>query len=144
MSEAREMLETTAAGSALGPVEFAAAIDACLSCEQSCPACANACLAEDDIADMRRCIALDESCADVCATTARLLSRPVLADHLLLRQMLETCVRACALCGEECERHAHHHRHCAICAQECRACERACTELLEAETFSELRKLAGG
>jgi hypothetical protein len=137
------MLESTEAGTALGAAEVAAAIDACLSCDQACTACANACLAEDDIDAMRACIALDETCADICATTARLLSRPVLADHVLLDDTLRACVRACSRCAEECARHAHH-RHCAICAQVCRACEHACTALLEGETFSELTKLAGG
>jgi hypothetical protein len=50
----------------------------------------------------------------------------------------------CSDCAEECERHAAHHRHCAICAKACRACARACGELLEAEAFQELEKLAGG
>lgn len=144
MTYTREMLDSVAGGTVLGAAEVAAAIDACLTCEQTCTTCANACLAEDDFAAMRDCIALDQSCADVCSTTARILSRPFGADHLLLHPLLAACVRACSSCAEECARHADHHRHCAICAQACRACLHACATLLEAEAFAELQNLAGG
>jgi hypothetical protein len=132
MSHAKEMLESSAAGASLDPVDTAAAIDACLSCEQSCTSCANACLAEEDIEAMRECIALDQTCADICGATARVLSRPVYADEVLLSALLEVCVRACTSCAEECARHAHHHRHCAVCAEDCFACQQACKVLLEA------------
>jgi hypothetical protein len=130
MSHTREMLESTEAGAALAVAEFAAAIDACLGCVQACTSCANACLGEDDIAAMRHCIALDQNCADICAATARVLSRPVDADPGLLRALLEACVRACSNCAEECARHAEHHHHCAICEEACRDCLQACTAVL--------------
>jgi hypothetical protein len=132
VSHTREMLQTSEAGTVLDPSGTAAAIDACLSCEQSCTSCANACLAEQDLDAMRQCIALDDTCADICGTTARVLSRPVYADHALVRALLEACVRACTICAEECARHAHHHRHCAICAEDCFACQEACKTVLEA------------
>jgi hypothetical protein len=131
------MLDSTPGGTTLGAAEVVAAIEACLDCEQTCTSCASACLAEDDLAAMGECIALDQSCADLCATTARVLSRPVHADHLLLHPLLQACVRACASCAEECARHADHHRHCAVCAEVCRACVEACTILLGAEAFAE-------
>jgi hypothetical protein len=132
MSHAREMLETTEAGAALNPTDAAAAIDACLNCEQSCTGCANACLVEDDIETMRQCIALDQTCADVCSTMARVLSRPALADGVLVRALLQACIQACTSCAEECARHAAHHRHCAICSEDCFTCQEACRTLLEA------------
>ncbi|HWF73088.1 MAG TPA: four-helix bundle copper-binding protein [Solirubrobacteraceae bacterium] len=144
MSYARDMLDSTPGGTDLGADEVVAAIEACLNCGQACTACSNACLAEDDVAAMRECIALDDSCADLCSVTARALSRPVYADQALLWPLLQACVGACASCAEECARHGEHHRHCAICAQACRACAKACTALLEAEAFAELRNLAGG
>ena len=144
MSHTREMLDSTPAGAAWGAGEVAAAIDACLDCLQTCTSCANACLGEDDVAEMAECIALDQNCADLCATTARVLSRPVDADSRLVHPLLQACVRACSSCAEECARHAKHHQHCAICAQACRACLAACTTLLEAEAFAELKDLEGG
>lgn len=45
-------------------------------CVQSCTACANACLGEDYVAVLRRCISTNLGCADVvCASTGRILSR---------------------------------------------------------------------
>ena len=37
------------------------------ACEASCTICADACLAEDDVTDMVRCIRLCLDCADACA-----------------------------------------------------------------------------
>jgi hypothetical protein len=144
MTVARDMLEASPVPIDLGLDAVAAAIDASMICAQSCTSCANSSLAEDDVVEMRRCIALCEVCADICTTTLRVLSRPFEADHVVTHRMLEACVRTCSDSAEECERHAAHHRHCAICAKVCRACARACGELLEAETFQELKKLAGG
>ena len=99
---------------------------------------------EIDVADLRACIVLDANCADICAATARMLSRQSHDDITLVQRQLEACVRACLTCAEECERHAAHHRHCGVCADACRVCERACRRLLEAEALAELRSLAGG
>ena len=140
----REMLEASSDRVPFGAAETAAAIDACLSCVQSCASCANADLGEDDVAEMRECIARCVNCADVCGVAARILSRPAQSDHVVVHRLLQACVRQCTLCAEECARHAEHHRHCAICARTCRSCEVACRELLDAEAFRELEKLAGG
>jgi hypothetical protein len=144
MTKTREMLEASPTGVPLGAAEVAAAIDACLTCVQSCTSCADADLVEEDVAEMRACIALCLDCADICDLVARVLSRPAQSDHLVVHRLLRACVRQCTLCTEECSRHAEHHRHCAICARTCRACEAACAALLEVEAFEELEKLAGG
>lgn len=106
------------------------AIGTLLECAQSCTACADACLAEDGVAELRRCITLDLDCADVCTTTARVLTRLTDAEQSLRRSVLQACVEACRLCGDECERHAEHHEHCRVCAESCRRCEQACREAL--------------
>jgi hypothetical protein len=144
MTKTREMLDASPTGVPLGLAEVAAAIDACLSCAQSCTSCADADLVEDEVASMRACIALCTDCADVCELVARILSRPANSDHVVVHRLLQACVRECTICAAECARHAEHHRHCAICAKTCRACEVACRSLLEAEAFEELEKLAGG
>jgi hypothetical protein len=130
MTDARQMLDAAPAKSPLAADDLAAAIDACLNCLQTCVACADADLFEDDVAAMAVCIALCQTCADLCDTTARVLSRPSQWDSLVVRPLLEACVRSCTTCGEECARHAQHHRHCAICADACRACVQACGKLL--------------
>ena len=144
MTHTREMLESSPVPVALDAAEVAEAIDACLDCVQACTGCADADLAEEDVAELRQCIALDQTCADVCAVTARVLSRPAHWDRYVTHRLLQACVRVCAECAEECHHHAAHHVHCAICERVCRVCERACAALLEDENFAELQKLAGG
>lgn len=143
MTETRDMLDASPAPVALDATDLAAAIDACLTCVQTCTSCADADLAEEDVDAMRSCIALDQTCADVCAVTARVLSRPAHSNHVVTHRLLQACVRACTDCADECGRHAEHHRHCAICAKACRVCVGACNVLLEDEAFAQLQKLAG-
>ena len=144
MSHAREMIEASPGAPEFDVSELAAAIDGCLDCSQSCTACADADVAEPEVADMRRCIGLCLDCADVCATTARVLSRQTRYDKYLVQRLLEACVRACGSCAAECEQHAQHHEHCRVCAESCGACERACRTLLDAQAFEELDALRGG
>jgi hypothetical protein len=75
---------------------------------------------------LRRCIRLNEDCADTCETTARVLSRQVAGDVTFIRARLDTCARICAACGAECQRHAALHEHCRICATVCGRCEEQC------------------
>ena len=70
------------------------------------------------------------STADICATTARVLSRQSGHNTAVIRAQLEVCIAACRSCADECARHADMHEHCRICAEVCKACENACRELL--------------
>ena len=54
---------------------LAECITACLECSGVCTACADACLSEDMVAELTACISTNLNCADICATTARVLSR---------------------------------------------------------------------
>jgi hypothetical protein len=145
MSHARQMLDAAPAEVVeFEPGDLTAAIDASLDAAQACVACADACLAEENVADLRACIGLDEDCADVCIATARVLSRSARYDKFLVQRLLEACVRACSSCAAECRRHAEMHQHCAVCAEACAACETACRVLLQAEAFGEVQALAGG
>lgn len=74
----------------------------------------------------------DIDCADVCATTGRIVSRQTEYDANVTRAILEACVAACTACGDECEAHGEQMQHCAVCAQNCRSCAEACRELLAA------------
>jgi hypothetical protein len=110
--------------------KLAAAIDTLIACSQACTACADACLSESMVAELTKCIRIDLDCADICATTARVLSRHTGYDVTVSRDLLEACATACKSCADECETHAGMHEHCRICADTCRACERACRGLL--------------
>src|SRR3954471_14748513 len=78
------------------------AIDAAYACAQTCTSCADACLAEDMVAQLRQCIRFNLDCADVCAATATVPARRTGSNEEVIRQLLQTCVTACRLCAEEC------------------------------------------
>ena len=143
MSLARDMLEASPVQTDLDRDAVAAAIDACLTCAQTCTSCANSDLAEPDVSELARCAALCIDCADVCLTTMRVLSRPFASDHRVTHHVLRACVLTCTSSAEECHIHAPHHHHCAVCEKACRACLQACEKLLEAEAFQQLEKLGG-
>lgn len=105
-------------------------IEDCMRCAGSCTSCADACLGEETVAELVRCIRLNLDCADLCEATGRVLTRQTAADTTVLRGALEACAVACRACGAECERHAEHHEHCRLCADACRRCEQACNDLL--------------
>ena len=92
---------------------------------------ADACLAEDMVAELRGCIRTDLDCADICEATGRVVSRQTEPDMGLLRAQLQACVAACRACGDACEQHAGMHEHCRVCAASCRRCEESCNRLLQ-------------
>src|SRR5699024_7266939 len=90
---------------------LARAVDALVACAQACTACADACLSEDMVGQLRTCIRTKLDCADICDTTARVLSRHTGYDANLTRALLQACIQACRSCGDECARHADMHEH---------------------------------
>lgn len=93
-------------------------------CVTACEFCADACLEEDNVSKLAACIRLDRNCADICATSLRLLVRN--SNHT--GSVIEICREICAECAEECEKHDHDH--CEECAQACRRCEEQCRKYL--------------
>ncbi|MDP8970757.1 MAG: four-helix bundle copper-binding protein [Actinomycetota bacterium] len=131
MSTAEQMLETYPGSVPAEAGLLAETIAAAFDCAQACSACADACLAEDTVTELRRCIGLDLDCADVCAATGQVLSRQTGYDANLTRAVLQACAQACRSCGDECARHAQRGMaHCSVCADACRRCEDACNRLL--------------
>ena len=131
MSVASQMLETYP--KSLGHIDkdkLRACIEACYECAQACTAYADACLSEDSVAELTKCIRSNLDCADICAATGMVLSRRTGSDLTTVRAQLEACRVACAECASECEQHAGMHEHCKVCAEACRRCEKACEELL--------------
>jgi hypothetical protein len=113
---------------------LARCIQQCFVCALTCTSCADACLAEEHVQELTRCIRLNLDCADVCDATGRVLTRQTSPEPRSTRTTLEACVEACRVCAEECERHAHDHAHCRVCAEACRRCEEACEDVLSAIT----------
>jgi hypothetical protein len=122
-----ELIEENPNAAAFDTAALADAIKACFACEESCSACADACLSEPSPAEMARCIRLDLLCADVCGATGRALSRQGTPPEAVTR-LVDACRAICELCRTECAQHDE--EHCRLCADACGACAHACEELL--------------
>ena len=132
MPAVREMLQTHPQKPQVNKDTLNEFIEAAFECAQVCSSCADACLSEDMVADLRYCIRTNLDCADVCTTTGRVLVRQTEPDWGLIRAQLQACHVACKTCGDECEKHASMHEHCKVCVRSCRRCEGACEALLSA------------
>ena len=113
------------------PKPLVSAIEACMECELACTACADALLSEPHLEGLRYCIRINLDCADVCATTGRILARALEPDWTSLQVQLDACALFCATCEAECRRHLPQ-EHCRRCAEECRRCAAQCRELARA------------
>lgn len=100
-------------------------------CISICTLCADACLHEPDVTELRVCITLNQDCAAVCQATAEVLGRFAPAGVDVMAAQLRACIDICNACAEECSRHAGHMRHCEVCAEACRDCAAVCTEALD-------------
>jgi hypothetical protein len=105
-------------------------ITACFECSVICGVCADACLAENNVVNLLRCIRMNLDCQDICSSTARSLSRHNQGNLELHRNLLVACLSALRTCAIECENRAQHHEHCRVCAESCRKCEAACEKLI--------------
>lgn len=126
----QEMIRTHPREPGVEREALARCIEECFTCAATCTSCADACLGEEGVQELVRCIRLNLDCADVCEAAGRVLTRQTAFEPQLARQLLETCAQACRACAEECERHAGHHEHCRVCAEACRRCEQACHDVL--------------
>lgn len=127
-----EMLKTHPRGMQIPNIDtLAESIRTCFETAQACTDCADACLAEETVKKLVRCIRLNQDCADICDTTGRILSRQTDPAMEVLRSQIQSCIVACRSCGEECERHASMHEHCRICAQACGVCEDSLNRMLK-------------
>ena len=96
-------------------------INALNECVAACNHCASACLAEEGVKMMARCIQTDIVCAEICSTTAKVIA----FDSSLSQEMVDLCRKICSECAAECEKHDM--EHCRHCAEVCRRCEKACS-----------------
>ena len=92
-------------------------------CMEACNHCYDACLKEEDVNMMAKCIRLDRECADICAFLEQALMRgtPFSSD------LATVCAKICEACGIECQKHDH--KHCQRCAEACFKCAEVCKEI---------------
>jgi hypothetical protein len=108
--------------------DMAGFVTALADCALACRLCAQSCLEEPTVAELVGCVALNKDCATACDAALRAVLRWTPAsdprrDHALA--LVDTCALTCALCADECDRHADT-QHCAVCARACRVCEHEC------------------
>lgn len=94
-------------------------IDRLAICQAKCNYCLNACLHEEDVKMMTKCIKLDKDCAEICSLTLSLFA----SDSDFKNDIVKLCIDACEKCGEECGKHDY--EHCQHCAEACRKCAAA-------------------
>lgn len=99
-------------------------IDACNECALDCDHCASACLGEENVKALARCIALDIDCAAVCRMAVAFMARG--SEHAAA--FCQLCAEICDACAQECERHAKM-EHCRRCAESCRKCAEECRRM---------------
>jgi len=96
-------------------------VDALAKCIAECNHCVTACLDEQDVKMLVRCIKLDMDCAAICELAISFVSRG--SEHA--QHILDECAEICEACAEECEKHSHMD-HCRKCAEACRSCAELC------------------
>ncbi|MGI8634942.1 MAG: four-helix bundle copper-binding protein, partial [Segetibacter sp.] len=92
-------------------------------CAAMCNHCASACLQEEDVKMMAKCIQLDMECAAICYAAAQLMSLG--SDQA--KAFCRLCADICEQCGDECGKHQT--EHCKECADACRQCAEECRKM---------------
>jgi hypothetical protein len=109
---------------------IAEAITACFDCAEISTICADACLAEPMVANLVRCITLNQNCATISYATGTVLARQSSINPAISRKQVQACLDVCEACAVECEMHGGNMEHCAVCAAACRRCADVCRSLL--------------
>lgn len=131
MSHFKETLDTHPTPESFDKEKIAEVVEKILDCAMVCVSCADACLSESNVDQLKRCIRLDQDCADICFTAGKILLRQSEGDWSLLRAQLELCCLVCKSCEKECRLHADRHAHCRVCADACQTCADICERTLE-------------
>jgi hypothetical protein len=103
--------------------QYRSCIEACNTCADLCDHCATACLGEENVKEMARCIALDIDCAAMCRLAAGSMAR----GSEMAKEICRACAAVCEACGDECAKHPADH--CQECAEACRRCAEECRNM---------------
>lgn len=80
MTRVQEMVQSNPNGALVDEATLVECIDACFECAQTCSACAEAGVGEQDANPLVKCIRDDLDCADICVATGNVLSRQMDPD----------------------------------------------------------------
>ncbi len=100
-------------------------IDACQACAIECLHCTNACLQEDDVKMLARCIKLNQDCAGICRLAVDYMS----GGSEFAEEVCRLCADICNECGKECQKHSQM-EHCQVCADACYHCYEECRKMV--------------
>lgn len=115
-------------GGLMSHEKFKSCIDACNQCAAECEHCSTACLSEDDVKMMHKCIEFDRYCADMCRMAAAFMARADEHTMNFVNKFCSLCAEICDACATECEKHSHM-EHCKRCAEVCRKCAEECRKM---------------
>ncbi|MFI5663689.1 hypothetical protein [Streptomyces sp. NPDC051684] len=132
MHRTQDLIESVGSRFLVDSELLARTTTALAECERASSACAAGMLADKDADALREAITQNLDCADVTATTARLLVRGDDTQRPLLTAQLGACLIACRDAHELCGRHASHREHCRICSETAGTAAEACEALLTA------------
>lgn len=104
--------------------KYQSCIKACDDCAVECEHCATACLEEDQVKMLARCIQRDRDCADICRLALTLMAR----GSEFVSQICALCAEICQACGDECVKHKKM-EHCQRCAEACYRCAEECRKI---------------
>ncbi len=90
-------------------------------CAAECNRCTVACLGEQDVKMLAKCIKLEIDCAEICRLAVSFLARG--SEHA--NHILKECAEICDACAKECKKHSHM-AHFKNCAEVCRKCALEC------------------
>lgn len=108
--------------------KYESCIEACNDCAVECKHCAAACLDEDDVKSLTRCIKLNRDCGMICY----LASSWMAAASEFAEEICRLCADVCRACAEECRKHDMDH--CQRCADACERCAEECEKMAVAPT----------
>ena len=100
--------------------KFKECIVACNRCIALSQYCSTACLQEDDVKMMAKCIHLDMQCAAMCTLAVNFMCM----NSAFIVQVCQLCAEVCRACAQECGRFKMDH--CQRCAEACNACADKC------------------
>lgn len=104
--------------------KYQSCIAACSACAVECYHCASACLNEQDVKMLARCIQLNNDCGAICLLAVQAMA----SGSEYANQICKLCAEICTACAEECEKNANM-EHCKICAAACRKCATECNNM---------------
>jgi hypothetical protein len=88
-----------------------------------CDHCATACLKEQDVKMMSKCIELDMYCAEICRLAAHYMAK----GSEYSKDICQLCARICDDCAAECGKHQN--EHCQRCSMACKKCADECRKM---------------